>query len=48
MSSRKAVGAIVWCVSGTVVQGDVVKINTRAVADAETMHRVILNIDIVY
>jgi hypothetical protein len=47
VGSGKAVGAIVGRVSGTVIQRDVIDVQTYAVADAETMYRVVLDVDIV-
>lgn len=47
MRGGKSIRTIIWCVAGTVVQRDVMDIKTSAVAHAEAMNRVVLNVDIV-
>lgn len=47
VGSGKAIRAIIRRVAGTVVQRDVVDIEPSAVADAEAMNRVVLDVNIV-
>ena len=43
----KAVGAIIRRVSGAVIQSDMVDVQACTVTDAETMDRVVLDVDVV-
>lgn len=45
---RKAVGAVVGRVSVAIVQRNVVDVQTSAVADTEAVHRIVLDVDVVY
>jgi hypothetical protein len=47
MRSRQAIGSLVGCVSSTVVQRDVVNVESSAVTDAEAMNRVVLYVEVV-
>ena len=47
MRSREAIGAVVGRVARAVVEGDVVDIEAGAVADAEAVDGVVLDVDVV-
>jgi hypothetical protein len=46
VGSCQAVRARVRCISSTVVERDMVNVNASAVANAEAMNRVVLNVDV--
>jgi hypothetical protein len=44
---RQSIGPRIGCVTSTVVQSDVVDVKSGAATDAEAVHRVVLDVDIV-
>lgn len=47
MCCCKTVGTVVGCVAGTVVEGDVVNVDTGAVCDGEAMDGIVFNVNVV-
>lgn len=46
VGSCQAVRACIWCISSTIVERDMVNVNSSAVANAEAMNWVVQNVDV--
>lgn len=48
MCGGQTVGAVVWRISRAIVEGDVMDVDSRAVANAEAMNRIVLDVKVVH